>query len=175
MLNITRAYSKCPSKKWISKCPDCITESGEPCGQGVVKNTSSCGQNNLKEGSRCPDSYSKGLTHWKDCMIPAEETRTSNPPCNLRGTGWNRWEWLCLDPQERVEIPFDYNIDNRIVVKDNHRPCIPTLWTLFQLYLSPKNYLVKLLKIHAGISLNLQVFIGEIHKRLIIIKYFYIN
>ena len=32
---------------------------------------------------------------------------------------------MCLDPQERVLIPFDYNINNRLVVKDNHRPCIP--------------------------------------------------
>jgi len=23
-------------------------------------------------------------------------------------------------------MPFDYNINNRLVVKDNHRPCIPT-------------------------------------------------
>ena len=22
-------------------------------------------------------------------------------------------------------MPFDYNINNRLVVKDNHRPCIP--------------------------------------------------
>ena len=33
---------------------------------------------------------------------------------------------MCLDPQDRVLIPFDYNINNRLVVKDNHRPCIPT-------------------------------------------------
>jgi hypothetical protein len=39
-----------------------------------------------------------------------DDSRLSNPPCNLRGTGWNRWEWLCLNPQERVEIPFDWNI-----------------------------------------------------------------
>ena len=30
-----------------------------------------------------------------------------------------------LKPQDRVEIPFDWNISTRIVVKDNHRPCIP--------------------------------------------------
>lgn len=93
LINITRPYSKCPSKKWIASCPN---------------------------------KDNDNLKHWKDCMFPTEETRTSNPACNLRGTGWNRWEWLCLNPQERVEIPFDYNIDNRIIVKDNHRPCIPT-------------------------------------------------
>ena len=62
----------------------------------------------------------------RDCTFVTDETRTSNPPQNLRGTGWNRWETLCKNPQSKVLIPFDYNIQNRIVVKDNHRPCIPT-------------------------------------------------
>ena len=138
LINITRPYSKCPSKKWISNCPKCNCVSGEPCGQGVSSSCKKCQTKNcevvenessehyLKNGERCSDSFTKNLKHWKDCSIPAEETRTSNPPCNLRGTGWNRFEWLCQDPQERVEIPFDYNIDNRILVKDNHRPCVAT-------------------------------------------------
>lgn len=61
----------------------------------------------------------------KDCMgLTTEETRLSNPPCTLRGTGWNRWEWLCQNPQDKVFIPFDYNINERLVAKDNHRPCV---------------------------------------------------
>ena len=61
----------------------------------------------------------------KDCnAIHAEDTRLSNPPITLRGTGWNRWEWLCQDPQQNAFVPFDYNIANRIVAKDNHRPYI---------------------------------------------------
>jgi hypothetical protein len=67
-------------------------------------------------------------TDFKNCDMPlTENTRLSNPSCNLRGTGWNRWEWLCQDPQERVEIPFDNNVSNRLVFKDNHRPLIPNL------------------------------------------------
>jgi len=97
LMNITRDASNCPSKKYI---PD----------------GSQCGKVNKQEN----------LQHGKDCFFTVEDTRTSNPACNLRGTGWNRWEWLCLDPQDRVLIPFDYNISNRLVVKDNHRPCIPT-------------------------------------------------
>ena len=94
---ITRLSSNCPSKKYLPS---------------ENKNGELCQNNNLR--------------HFKDCnMPPAEETRSTNPACNLRGTGWNRWEWLCLDPQERVLIPFDHNINNRLVVKDNHRPCIP--------------------------------------------------
>ena len=97
LMNITRLSSKCPNKKYLPS----ENQNGEIC-----------------EGVR--------LHHYKECDMPtSEETRTSNPACNLRGTGWNRWEWLCLDPQERVLIPFDTNISNRIIVKDNHRPCLP--------------------------------------------------
>ena len=63
---------------------------------------------------------------FKNCSIPkVENTRLSNPACNLRGTGWNRWEWLCNDPQEKVLLPFESNVSNRLVMKDNHRPKIP--------------------------------------------------
>lgn len=66
--------------------------------------------------------------NFPDCRqaVATEDTRLSNPPCTLRGTGWNRWEWLCQDPQDRVEMPFSWNIDSKLVAKDNHRPCVPT-------------------------------------------------
>ena len=65
------------------------------------------------------------LSKLADCRaLPLEDTRLSNPPCTLRSTGWNRWEWLCQDPQNKALIPFDYNINYRLVVKDNHRPCV---------------------------------------------------
>lgn len=80
-----------------------------------------------------PGKYStKGVCHAPDvhknprmCMAPTEDTRLSNPPCTLKCTGWNRWEWLCYDPQERAIIPFEWNVSNRIVVKDNHVPVLP--------------------------------------------------
>ena len=59
------------------------------------------------------------------CLAPTEDTRLSNPPCTLRGTGWNRWEWLCENPQDRAMIPFEWNTSYRLVAKDNHQPCIP--------------------------------------------------
>ena len=99
LLNLTRPATNCPSRKYI---PD-----GSQC--GLVD----------------PRDEEKNKVHGKDCFFTVEDTRLSNPPCTLRGTGWNRWEWLCLDPQERVLMPFDHNISNRLVVKDNHRPCIP--------------------------------------------------
>ena len=59
----------------------------------------------------------------RDCGgIHAEDTRLSNPTMTLKGTGWNRWEWPCNDPQMNAFVPFDHNIANRIVAKDNHRP-----------------------------------------------------
>lgn len=61
----------------------------------------------------------------RGCAAPTESTRLSNPPCTLRATGWNRWEWLCYDPQDKAVVPFDYLISNRIMVKDNHAPCLP--------------------------------------------------
>ena len=33
------------------------------------------------------------LVDFKNCGMPlTENTKLSNPPCTLRGTGWNRWE-----------------------------------------------------------------------------------
>ena len=64
------------------------------------------------------------LMSTEDCpsSVAVEDTRLNNPPCTLRGTGWNRWEWLCRKPQERALLPFDTMVDTSIVVKDNHRP-----------------------------------------------------
>ena len=114
LIGISRNLSDCPELKYLPS----------------KNNQSYCGAHSnkvvgcQKNAKVCVDNTN--VINFKDCFKPTEDTRLSNPPCTLRGTGWNRWEWLCLDPQERVEIPFDYNIDNRIVVKDNHRPCIPT-------------------------------------------------
>ena len=120
LLNITRKYSRNPKEKYIPNCPDSMCKSGEVCGNGAVD---SCKLHaGMKPGSRATDS---DLVHMPDCFTPAEDTRLSNPSCNLRCTGWNRWEWLCKDPQEKVLIPFDWNISNRLVAKDNHRPIIP--------------------------------------------------
>ena len=85
-----------------------------------------------RKASNCPsDKYLPtkpcDLSKRPDCKsLPREDTRMSNPPCTLRGTGWNRWEWLCQNPQDKALIPFDYNISYRLIAKDNHRPCLPT-------------------------------------------------
>ena len=86
LLNIDRKLSNCSSNEFIPK----FDKNGE------IDNTIES-------------------VHFKDCNIPTREnTRLSNPPATLRGTGWNRWEWLCENPQTRSLIPFDYNINNRL-------------------------------------------------------------
>jgi hypothetical protein len=89
-------------------------------------------KNIVRPATNCPTGKFMGekfcdLNHFPDCKrrSPTEDTRISNPPCTLRGTGWNRWEWLCRNPQENALVPFEYNINYRLVAKDNHRPCVP--------------------------------------------------
>lgn len=91
-------------------------------------------KNLTRKASDCPSekyiptgkSFCK-VKNMKDCTtLPTEDTRISNPTCTMRCTGFNRWEWLCQNPQEKALIPFDFNINNRLVVKDNHRPCVPS-------------------------------------------------
>ena len=121
LLGLNFRSTKDPSKQYLPLCEENICSSGEPCGQGVV---GSCKSKDLQVGDKIND---QNLKHHKDCFISSEDTRLSNPSCNLRGTGWNRWEWLCQNPQDRIGVPFDFNINNRLIVKDNHRPCIPNL------------------------------------------------
>ena len=62
----------------------------------------------------------------KEASFPQTFARLNDPPCTLRGTGWNRWQWLGQNPQENVMMPFDWYVPGRILHKDAHRPCIPT-------------------------------------------------
>jgi hypothetical protein len=60
-----------------------------------------------------------------ECSFPTNFTRYNDPACTLRGTGWNRWQWLCENPQENVMVPFDWEISTRLASRDSYRPCIP--------------------------------------------------
>jgi hypothetical protein len=62
----------------------------------------------------------------KECSFPQTHSRLVDPPCTLRSSGWNRFEWLCENPQEGAMMPFDNNITTRLQQKDQFRPCIPT-------------------------------------------------
>ena len=61
-----------------------------------------------------------------DCRsIDNQHSRLSNPPSTLRCQGINRWEMLPVDPQANVELPFQWNIDNRLLAKDAFKTVNP--------------------------------------------------
>lgn len=122
--NINRAATRCPQKKYMPQTDGCYCpDQGEPAGGGV---TTGCENKNSplkKSWTRCGDN---NLVDFPRCYFPTEDTRLSNPACNLRGTGINRFAPLCLNPQNQIAFPGDYQVPTRLVVKDNHRPCVPT-------------------------------------------------
>lgn len=97
LLGITRRASECPTKQYLRKDP-------LPVGQ-------------------CPKKRAAGASAGVVRPI-TEPTRLSNPPCTLRGTGINRWQWLPENPQDRAIPGFELNVNYRTVAKDNYRPCL---------------------------------------------------
>jgi hypothetical protein len=66
------------------------------------------------------------LTAMPEASFPQSHMRLNDPPCTLRDSGWNRFEWLCENPQQNVMMPFDWFVPGRLLSKDSHRACIPT-------------------------------------------------
>jgi hypothetical protein len=84
-----------------------------------------------KRASRCPEEKNSlgnlendKLFNFPNCYFPTEDTRLSNPSTNLRGTGWNRFDPLCHDPQYQISFPGESMTPTRLVVKDNHRASV---------------------------------------------------
>ena len=107
--------TKDPNAKFNPNCPeseDCVE--GYPCGGGVV--------------AGCENRQEK-LFHLPMCGPFTDYTRISNPICTARGIGINRFQPLCLNPQDenRWLHPSEVGISYRNVVKDNHVPCVPKL------------------------------------------------
>jgi len=120
LLNINRPATNCPSGKYEPKCPNCgVVVSGQPCGDGVALSCYNC-KMKIPTGGMC----NQDLVNLPDCHFPIENTRLSNPPCTLRGTGWNRFDPLCMDPQDQIFFPGEYQIPTRTVFRDNFRPCV---------------------------------------------------
>lgn len=120
--NITRPTTKDPNYKYLPFCLNCGSKKttcgekecleGYPCGGGVV--------------SGCKQCQPK-LFHFPTCGLKREFTRISNPSCTLRETGIPRFQPTYLDHQDptRWENQGEIGINYRMVVKDNHVPCIP--------------------------------------------------
>jgi hypothetical protein len=60
----------------------------------------------------------RGVSDAPDSSSDVTFNRMINPPCTLRATGINRWEWLPYNPQAHVETPFDYFIPSRSIDKE---------------------------------------------------------
>lgn len=60
------------------------------------------------------------LTPMPEVNWPRNWERLTDPASTLRGTGWNRWEWLCQNPQENVMIPFEHGVESRLAAKDGY-------------------------------------------------------
>lgn len=73
-----------------------------------------CGQYTPEQGA------SRTLTAMPEEEFPRTYERLNDPPCTLRGTGWNRWEWLCQNPQENTMIPFEHGVDSVLMQKDDY-------------------------------------------------------
>lgn len=92
---------------------------------GITRKASECPANKYIPHKNVLDLGQK--RDVKECkwMIP-ESTLLSMPKCTLHEIGINRFEYLCHSVQSNALIPFDWFVSNRIVSKDNHRPCIST-------------------------------------------------
>jgi hypothetical protein len=105
LFNLSRVLTKDPSYKYQPQCIDdnCV---------GIINGCDQC---------------QPKLYHFPTCDIKNESTRLSNPISNLREVGINRFQPICLNPQDqaRWEHPGEIGINYRMVVKDNYVPCIP--------------------------------------------------
>ncbi len=89
------------------------------------------------DGLICGGGVQKGaeasqprLKHLQECSFGQIDSRSVFPSCSLRGTGWDRWDPLCADPQElsSIEFPGESNISYRNVIKDTFQSCFLTPW-----------------------------------------------
>ncbi len=113
LMGITRNASRCPERQYMPAC-----DADGLCGASGGVNAK------CAVGAKLCVSHQKNPIKYENCFKGSRDTRLDNPPSTLRCTGWNRWEWLPLNPQDKVEIPFDFQIDTKLIAKDNHRPCI---------------------------------------------------
>lgn len=115
LLRLNYRNTKDPSQKYQPTCGECgECMSGYPCGGGVV---GVC--------QNCQDT----VNHLPVSGLFTDATRISNPICTARGVGINRFQPLCLNPQDenRWLQPSEIGINYRMVVKDNHVPIIPKM------------------------------------------------
>jgi hypothetical protein len=143
LFNLNRVASNCPKNKYHPDARNCrAVNQGQPAGAGVISTTSPIEGFEAKpkqglfrkNGQRCTDN---NLVDFPSCSFNTEDTRLSNPPATLRGTGINRFQPMGLNPQAKLFFPGEYHTSTRLVFRDNHRPCIPSLKVISEPPLPP--------------------------------------
>ena len=61
------------------------------------------------------------LVDLPDCYLETDDTRLSNPNCNLRGININRFNPLCMNPQVKIFFPGQKHISTRLMAKDDYK------------------------------------------------------
>jgi hypothetical protein len=117
LLGITRPNSSCPTRQYLP------SDQQNQCGAQGGSIISGCSP----YSKVCLNNDTFINTYPTMEFNKTEETRLSNPPSTLRGTGMNRWEWLHCNPQYNVMPSFDHQINSQLLAKDNHRPCLPRM------------------------------------------------
>jgi hypothetical protein len=131
-------YQMDPNKFY--NCKECLPKQPGYIGTGVSisrKNTLVDVESELKNITRpvsrdpkkkyLPCKKEVALNHLPSCEIVTDETRLTNPACNLRGTGVSQHIFfnLCQDPQSVIEHPGRILINDKQTAKDNHKPVLP--------------------------------------------------
>jgi hypothetical protein len=60
--------------------------------------------------------------HYRTEQPFVEESRATNPAWMYRDVDIQRWEMPFINPQEVIEQPFNWNVQTRILEKDNFTP-----------------------------------------------------
>ena len=128
LIGISRNLTRCPDRQYM---PD--VNASFQCGAQTGKVVNGC----RPSDKLCIDNSQ--VMNFADNGLWTEDCRLSNPPCTNRGVGVNRWEWLPWNPQERIAMEFDYQINTKILSKDTHRPCIPNPLNQYNSHPKPNN------------------------------------
>ncbi len=128
LIGLSRNLTRCPDRQYMPN-----NNASFNCGAQTGKVRNGC----QPFEKVCVDNTE--ILKFADNGLWSEDTKLSNPPSTLRGTGWSRFEWLPADPQERVLHEFDYEINTKLLSKDNHRPCLPKPIDQYNVYPRPSN------------------------------------
>jgi hypothetical protein len=109
-----------------------LQKSGASWMQGIWKTDIESdlrGINRVGGRARCGGEYNPdtnavnniAVVNAPDVSVPMNFNRLNNPPCTLRATGVNRWDYPLRNPQETFETPFDTFIPSRLNDKEKCR------------------------------------------------------